>query len=91
MLFPEDVFNEILSFYPIKKHFHFHKISGNTELHTLIHQIGTRNNFINNTTELDRLIKEYRLTDNNYLQTHSEILRFISPQDTIYIFKYIKK
>ena len=68
MLFPEDVFNEILSYYPIKKHFHFHKISGNTELHTLIHRIGAHNNYINNTTEIDRLINEYRLTDNNYLQ-----------------------
>lgn len=68
MLFPQDVFKEIISFYPIKKQFHFHTRSGNTELHTLIHRIGTHKISINNTTELDRLIKEYRLTDNNYLQ-----------------------
>ena len=71
MIFPEDIFQQIMTFFPKKKRFKFHSTTRNTELHYLIHRIGMHQislSYKSNNYLIDDYIQNYCLTDNNYLQ-----------------------
>jgi len=62
MYFPDNIFKIILSFIP--KHFTFHHKNKNTILHKLI----SNTNCKLSNEKIKKLINEYSLYDNNYLQ-----------------------
>jgi hypothetical protein len=71
MEFPLDIFKQIISYFPKKKRFKFHKTTRNTDLHYLVHRIGmhqTPLSYKSNNYLLEDYIQNYCLTDNNYLQ-----------------------
>tara|TARA_Y100000992_G_scaffold282464_2_gene230998 strand:+ start:872 stop:1258 length:387 start_codon:yes stop_codon:yes gene_type:complete len=71
MEFPQDVFQNIMNYFPKKKRFRTHSTTQNTDLHYLIHRIGMHQiplSYKENNRLLDDYIQHYCLTDNNYLQ-----------------------
>ena len=71
MNFPEDIFQQIMTFFPKKKRFKFDPTTRNTDLHYLIHRFGMNQlslSYNSNTYLIDDYIQNYCLTDNNYLQ-----------------------
>jgi len=94
MYFPQDVFKFILSFFPKKKRFKFHPITGNCELHYLVQRIGinrVRLFYPNNL--LTTYLHDYYLSDNNYLQNmHGDTPLHVAAQYNIFfqMYRHIK-
>lgn len=64
MYFPNDILKKIISFIP--KHFEINNINKNTEIHYLCMNRNCRKSI----NKIKKLIYEYSLYDNNYLQNN---------------------